>query len=162
MEIAGLLHDLGKLTISNDILEKPAALSRDDMYLMKKHTYYTYVILSKIPGMEQLAMWAAHHHERPDGNGYPFHIKDSDFSKLSRIIAVADIITALTEDRPYRLGMEEGKVREIMTSMAEKGGVDKSISELAMENYTHLNGVRTEAQHIAKTKYETFSKTMII
>ncbi|MCL2254863.1 MAG: HD domain-containing protein, partial [Lachnospiraceae bacterium] len=98
MEIAGFLHDLGKLSISNSVLEKNGKLDHSEFNIMRKHTYFTYSILSKIRGLEQVAEWAAFHHEKLNGNGYPFHISGSEMSKLSRIMAVADIFTAITED----------------------------------------------------------------
>ena len=102
MEIAGYLHDLGKLVVPNTVLEKKSALSLDEFNTVKKHTYYTYMILASIKGMEHVAKLAAYHHERHNGDGYPFHVKGEDFSTLSQIMAVADVVTALSEDRPYQ------------------------------------------------------------
>ena len=156
MEIAGFLHDLGKLSVPSSILEKPGALDFEEFVFIKKHTYYTYSILSNISGMEHVAAWAAHHHERQDGGGYPFRVKGFEFYKLSRIMAVADIMTALMEDRPYRAGMSEDKAREVLLSMAESGGVDKNIAMMANENFGILNEARLLAQHVAKNEYEEF------
>jgi len=156
MEIAGFLHDLGKLAVPNSILEKNGALNEEETCFVRKHTYYTYTILSRIQGLEHIASWAAYHHERQDGNGYPFHVKGRDFSKLARIMAVADIVTALTEDRPYRLGMREEKVIGILSSMTESGGIDKDIVKLAKENFYRINDVRIKAQQEAREEYEDF------
>ena len=160
MEIAGFLHDLGKMAIPNEILEKKGALNKMEFNLIRRHTYYTYIILNKIRGLENIAVWAAHHHERPDGNGYPFHVKDRDFSKLSRIMAVADVVTALTEDRPYRSGMDRKNVESILRSMTKNNGIDKDVVELANDNFCHINDTRTKAQQTAQTEYESFHESM--
>ena len=156
MEIAGFLHDLGKLSVPNEILEKNGALSDTEFNIVRKHTYYTYAILNKIRGLEHIAVWAAHHHERPDGNGYPFHVKGGDFSKLSRIMAVADVVTALTEDRPYRSGMNKDRAKNVLQNMVNSGGLDSSIVELANKNFLHINEVRKNAQQEARKEYDSF------
>jgi len=156
MEIAGFLHDLGKLAIDDAILEKNGALNHQEFNAMRKHSYYTYTVLKKVKGLEQIASWAAHHHERLDGNGYPFHVKGSDFSKLSRIMCVADIVTAITEDRPYRTGMCSEKAIVILSEMAENGGIDQEIVEAVKENFSQINEVRVEAQQAALKDYNDF------
>ena len=158
MEIAGFLHDVGKLAVSNFILEKNGKLNSMEYNSIRKHTYYTYSILSKIKGLEHIASWAAYHHEREDGNGYPFHVKGEDFSPLARIMAVADIVTALTEDRPYRLGMNREKSTKVLNDMANNGGVDKSVIKLVNENFSQINDVRIQAQQESKREYEAFYK----
>ena len=156
MEIAGFLHDLGKLTVPNTILDKNGALDQEEINCIRKHTYYTYAILSKIDGLEHIAAWAAYHHERKDGNGYPFRVKGENFSKLARIMAVADIVTALMEDRPYRLGMEREKATKTLFAMADNGGIDRNIVELASEHFLRINEVRRQAQLEARQEYEAF------
>jgi HD-GYP domain-containing protein (c-di-GMP phosphodiesterase class II) len=156
IEIAGYLHDIGKLAISDDILEKNGALNVEEFNEMRKHTYYTYAILSKIKGFEQVAAWAAYHHERLDGNGYPFHVKGANFTKLSRLVAVADIVTAITEDRPYRRGMSAEKAMAILSNMVTNGGIDKGIVAVVKENFQHINDARVKAQENAQQKYNAF------
>ena len=114
MRVAGDLHDLGKLGISNDILEKPAGLTSDEYAHMKSHTYFTYMLLNTIDGLEQISEWAAFHHERLDGSGYPFRCSASDLTTGARIMMVADIFTALAEDRPYRKKMDRDKITKIL------------------------------------------------
>jgi HD-GYP domain-containing protein (c-di-GMP phosphodiesterase class II) len=114
MVLAGLLHDLGKLSIPESILEKPGPLDRTEYNIIKQHTYYTYKILSMIRGFETMKEWAAFHHEKLDGSGYPFHLKHGQLSSGARIMAVADTYSALVEDRPYRKGMTEAKILEIL------------------------------------------------
>ena len=160
MEIAGYLHDLGKLAISNDILEKNGALNETEYNNIRKHTYYTYIILKRIRGLGHIATWAAHHHERPDGNGYPFRVKGRDFSKESRIMAVADIFTAITEDRPYRAGMNRRKVEGVLRHFTESGGADEGVVELAIKYFMQINEVRKSAQNKAQKDYDNFRSSI--
>ena len=161
LEITGFLHDLGKLGVSNSILEKKSPLNDEEFNTVKKHSYYTYAILSKISGLEQIAAWAAYHHERHDGTGYPFHVKGKDFSQLARILAVADVMTALSEDRPYRAGMGREKATKTLSFMAESGGIDKRIVEMANLNYSYINNARIKAQRQAHREYEAFYNTSV-
>jgi HD-GYP domain-containing protein (c-di-GMP phosphodiesterase class II) len=156
MEIAGYLHDIGKLAISDDILEKTGTLNVEEFNEMRKHTYYTYAVLSRIKGFERIAEWAAYHHERLDGNGYPFHVRGENFTKLSRLVAVADIVTAITEDRPYRAGMNCEKALEILSTMVENGGIARSIVAVVKENFPRINDARIKAQQEAQSKYDAF------
>ena len=156
-EIAGLMHDVGKLSVPNEILEKNCSLEKDEFNIIKKHTYYTFIVLSKVKGLEQIAAWAAYHHERQDGNGYPFHVKGKDFCGISRLMAAADVITALTEDRPYRSGMDRKKATEVLFNMAENGGIDIDIVRLIDRNFNRINNVRTLAQHEARKEYMAFN-----
>ncbi len=109
MELAGYLHDLGKLAIPSDILNKKGSLSESEYNLIKSHTYHTYHILNpiKIKKIDKIKRWAANHHEHLDGSGYPFGLSSDQLCTGSRIMMVADKFTALTEDRPYRKGMSQ-------------------------------------------------------
>jgi len=127
MRIAGLLHDLGKLAIPNEILEKPAKLTEWEFALVKQHTYYTYRILEQIDGFNLIAEWAAYHHETLDGSGYPFRIGDNSLRLGSRIVAVADVFVALTENRPYRQALSPEKVENIMRGMVANRKLDANI-----------------------------------
>ena len=158
MEIAGFLHDLGKLAVPNYILEKKGKLDTEELNYIRKHTYYTHYILSRISGLEEIAVWAAYHHERKDGNGYPFHVKGEDFSKLARIMAVADVVTALTEDRPYRLGMKKETTAKTLLTMVDTGALDKDIVDLTNDNFFRINDARKNTQNEALKEYETFHK----
>ena len=99
---AALLHDLGKLSVSNAILEKPGKLTSDEWEVMKTHPVYTRIILRMITGFENLAFVAGAHHERLDGLGYPDGLTARQLPLTARIICVADVYQALTEKRPYR------------------------------------------------------------
>ncbi|MDR0468668.1 MAG: HD domain-containing protein [Peptococcaceae bacterium] len=160
MEIAGLLHDVGKLAVPNEIIEKNGSLSASELNCVKKHAYYTYAIVSKIRCLEHIAPYAAHHHERLDGNGYPFHVKGRDFSKLSRIMAVSDMFSALMEDRPYRDRMKREQAATLLINLAKSGGIDQTIMELLLSNFQEVNDARLDAQHKAQKKYDSFCKAI--
>lgn len=115
---AALLHDVGKLAVSNSILEKPAKLDNDEWAVIKKHPFYSYEILRRIPGFEDLSEVAAAHHEKLDGSGYYRGWGAEQLSLEMRIIAVADIFDALVAKRPYRDAMPLDKVFEIMSKDA--------------------------------------------
>jgi HD-GYP domain-containing protein (c-di-GMP phosphodiesterase class II) len=157
MEMAGYLHDLGKLAVPAEILEKPQLLTAEDIHIVRAHTYYTYRILEQIEGLQEVNSWASFHHERMDGKGYPFHIKGENLSLGSRILAVADVFTALTEERPYREGLDEVKTMKIMKSMANSGTLDENIVNLVDSNFEIINNARAEAQESARHLHNEFN-----
>lgn len=130
MYLAGTLHDVGKIAIGNEILEKPARLTDEEFAKMKNHAGYTYMILSKVDDFEEIRDIAAFHHERLDGSGYPFGKRADELTTLQRIMACADIYQALTEKRPYKDGMNHDKACEILKDMADKNWIDKNITEV--------------------------------
>ena len=150
------MHDLGKLAVDNAILEKDAALNAKEFNEVRAHTYYTYYLLDSIPEFGEIKQWAAYHHERLDGTGYPFHI-NGDFLPLgSRIMAVADTFTAIAEDRPYRKGIEANKTVEILRNMACRQVLDERLVELLIKNYETIDMLRQAAQRGAVRYYEEF------
>lgn len=127
MYLAGALHDIGKVAIGNEILEKPDKLTDDEFTVMKHHAAYTYYILSGIDGFDEMRDWAAFHHERLDGSGYPFGKTAAELNTQERIMACVDIYQALTESRPYKNGMPHEKACQILKNMADKGWLDTNI-----------------------------------
>ena len=115
---AALLHDLGKLSVSNAILEKPGQLDDDEWKIMRMHPVYTRIILQNISGFELLAFVAAAHHERLDGTGYPDGLAAGELPLTARIICVADVYQAITENRPYRDGLPKEVAFNIMDKEA--------------------------------------------
>jgi putative nucleotidyltransferase with HDIG domain len=111
---AALLHDIGKLSVSNAILEKPGKLTDTEWVSMKMHPVYTRAILKMVSGFEHLAFVAAAHHERLDGRGYPEGLTAPQLSLPARIICVADVYQALSEKRPYRDSLPMEVVFDIM------------------------------------------------
>jgi HD-GYP domain-containing protein (c-di-GMP phosphodiesterase class II) len=111
---AALLHDLGKLSISNTILDKPTRLTEAELETVKAHPGLTASILSHIGAFSEIAVVAGEHHEKLDGTGYPSRLFGKDLSMESRLLAVADIYGALSEKRPYREALSPAKIAAIM------------------------------------------------
>jgi putative nucleotidyltransferase with HDIG domain len=111
---AALLHDIGKLSVSNAILEKPGKLTEAEWYIMKMHPVYTRRILQAITGFEHLAFVAGAHHERMDGKGYPDGLSADQLPLTARVICVADVYQALSEKRPYREALPMDVVFQMM------------------------------------------------
>lgn len=127
MYLAGALHDIGKVAIGNEILEKPGRLTEDEFKTMKHHAAYTYYILSGIDDFQEIRDWAAFHHERLDGSGYPLGKTADELNTQERMMACIDIYQALTESRPYKQGIPHEKAHDILRDMAEKGWIDAEI-----------------------------------
>ena len=111
---AALLHDLGKLGVSNQILDKNGKLTDEEWQSVRRHPAQSQMILSRISAFQELARIAGDHHERLDGKGYPRGIAGDEISLETRIITVADIFDALTAERPYRAAMPVTKALEIL------------------------------------------------
>ena len=118
LEIAALLHDIGKVGIPDAILRKPGILEPEEYALMKKHPEYGWAVLRTLPGFERAALDILHHHESFDGRGYPAGLKDSEVPIVSRIVSVIDAFDAMVSSRPYRKGLpfEEAVRRLIVAS----------------------------------------------
>lgn len=117
---AALLHDLGKLAVPNLILDKPDRLTADEFALVRRHPYYTEMILTQIPALGRIAQIAAAHHEKLDGSGYHRGVTAEHLDQEMRILAVADIFDALTATRPYRAALPPERVQAILAH--EAGG----------------------------------------
>jgi HD-GYP domain-containing protein (c-di-GMP phosphodiesterase class II) len=154
MRIAGYMHDLGKLAVPVEILDKPAHLSRNEYNVVRHHTFYTYRILEPIAPLQTINAWAAFHHERLDGSGYPFHLKEKDLPLGSQVMAVADVFTALTEDRPYRKGMKRSGAMKILDDMRSSAALNGDIVAMLRKHYDALDAVRKHAQTDARWKYK--------
>lgn len=123
LEIAALLHDIGKLAVPESILNKNGALTDIEFSVIKSHVYYTRIILSKIKGFEDLVDIAANHHEKLDGTGYPLGLKAEDLSFEARLMAICDIYDALTSKRPYKYGMPKDKTFKILSNMEKSNKI---------------------------------------
>ena len=105
LQVAGYLHDIGKIGIDPSLIDKPGPLTPDEYNLVKQHAYFTGQILKDLSSSEwfsEIVTWAERHHEKSDGTGYPFALDDLTLDIGTKILAFADIISALMEDRPYR------------------------------------------------------------
>ena len=115
LEYATLFHDIGKIGISDSILNKPEKLTQAEYDLMKKHPLIGIQILQGIEFLEESLPIIKHHHERVDGKGYPEGLKDKEIPLGARILAIADTFDAMTTDRPYRKGVsEKDAIEEIL------------------------------------------------
>lgn len=128
LEIAGLLHDIGKLRVPDHILEKAGPLDPDERLVMNTHSFETLQILKKIRGFEHITAWAADHHEAPGGGGYPHGLDGAQLPLEARILRVADIFQAMVQDRPYRAGLGREGVADFMRQRMAEGSVDTSVT----------------------------------
>ena len=119
IQIAGELHDIGKIGVSQQILGKPAKLDDDEYKVMKRHTEQGANILNHLVDFEAVILAACHHHEKYDGKGYPSGLSGDEIPQMARILAVCDVWDALTTDRPYRKAMELDEAKKII--LAGKG-----------------------------------------
>jgi len=126
---AGAFHDIGKLIISNDVLEKPGKLTGDEFEYIKNHANATEAILSKIEGIEDITIWASRHHEKLDGTGYNSSLSARDLSFEDRLLACIDIYQALTEKRSYKEKYIHDDSITIMKSMVADNKIDGKIVE---------------------------------
>lgn len=155
MSIAGNLHDIGKLAIPREILEKQDRLEPSEYDVIRSHSYYTYRLLQPVDGFGEITQWAAYHHEKLNGKGYPFHLKAGQLSLGARMMAVADIFTAITEDRPYRAGMAKERAVTILNGMAESGGISPSVLALLLGRYDEIAELRKTAADSAVGRYDS-------
>ena len=160
IKIAGYLHDLGKLAISNDILDKDGRLTHNEYNIMKAHTYFSYHLLNKIESLKEINKYASLHHERLDGTGYPFRFNGDKLGEGSRIMAVADTFTAIAEDRPYRVGMDKNRVIKVLDKMVNENSLDSKYVDLLIDNYDLIDYKRVIAQKQARDIYKKFTKAI--
>ena len=116
---AALLHDIGKLGVSNRILDKPGPLTEAEREVVRRHPRWSREILTRVTAFEELARIAGSHHERLDGSGYPSALTADELDLPTRILAVADVAEALSADRPYREALSADEV--IRTIRGEAG-----------------------------------------
>ena len=135
LSIAGLLHDLGKLAIPDEILEKPSDLSADEFLVVKRHPFETYYILSAMPALYDIRDWASFHHEKMDGDGYPFHLTAQQLTMEHVIVMLSDAMQALIQDRPYRPGLSGHQVLDILEHMGAGTVHFKPLVDIIRRNY---------------------------
>ena len=127
---AALLHDIGKLGVSNSVLDKPGRLEGEEWQQMKRHAEFSEMILSRIAAFADLALIGGAHHEKLDGSGYPRGLKGDEITFETRIVATADVFDALTADRPYRAAMPVEKALAILWEGAGRHHDDTCIAAL--------------------------------
>lgn len=134
LELAGLLHDLGKLRVPDELLEKPGRFDPVEYLAVQRHSFDTYNILKNIHGFEDIALWAGQHHERVNGSGYPYHLRASQLSQEARIVAVADVFQALAQNRPYRKALPPQAIAAILQEEVAREKLDAAIVNTVLEN----------------------------
>lgn len=134
LELAGLMHDLGKLLVPDEILDKPGPLTAREHLLIERHSFETYQILCRIRGFEDIAAWAAYHHETLDGSGYPYGLGGGGLPRQARIVAVADVFQAMAQNRPYRTSMPPGEILENLQQRVRDGHLDGELVELVAQH----------------------------
>lgn len=126
---AGALHDIGKLMVDKNVLEKAGKLDAAEYQHIQSHAAETFRLLSKLESLGQITPWASHHHEKLNGKGYPMGLTADELDEKARLLACLDIYQALTEDRPYKAGMSHAKAISILRELVEKGELDGNITE---------------------------------
>ena len=157
MHIAGNLHDIGKLVVPRSILEKPGRLTDEEFNIIREHPYYTRLILMDVENFECIANWAGFHHEKLNGRGYPFHHDENSLDLGSRILAVADIFSAITEVRPYRDGMNREQAMRVMTENMENGSICKDIVTLLHDHYEDIDNIR---DHVSREQGKRYFESL--
>ena len=156
-----LLHDIGKIGVPPEVLNKPGKLTDKEFSIIKSHSALGYEVLKDISIMPELAIGAGEHHERPDGKGYPKGLKEEDISEVARIIAVADTFDAMYSDRPYRKRMNFDKavsiIREVSGTQLSANVVDAFLRLVEEGHFRHpddVGGGTTEDIDNIHKKYE--------
>ncbi len=149
VSIAGYLHDLGKLSIPEVILDKAGSLTEREMQAIRAHPYDSYAVLSEIEDFTDIARWAGNHHERMDGSGYPWG--RSDLTVVDQIVAVADIYEALTSNRPYRRALSQGDALSLIKKQVAKGKIRLEAYELLEMTVESKNSCK-EADNLANAR----------
>lgn len=153
IELAGVLHDIGKLVVPNAILCKPTRLTEEEYAVIRQHPYYTHRILSRVRGFEQIAEWASYHHERLDGSGYCERLGRTELDVGAKVVAVADVAIAIAERRPYRASGDKATVLKELFTMSERGKLEGQIVEALADNFESIMTLAKDAQDADETRY---------
>ena len=146
---AGLVHDQGKIGVPDYVLQKPGKLTDEEFRIIQSHAQKTKLLLNAVRGQfprrfRALADIASHHHEKPNGTGYPDGLKGDELSLGARIIAAADVFDALTSTRHYRSPAPDDKVVAMLREYAEAGKMDGEVVEALASALPRLAAIRTE------------------
>ena len=153
IHLGAMLHDMGKIAIPHRILESPDKLNDEDWKIMESHALLTEKILKDRVDDTVLKI-AIRHHERLDGTGYPYQISEKDLTLPERIVAVADIISALSQDRSYKKAFSLDKICEIITEMSENGKICSSVCASFLSYKNEIYDYIMEIAENRKKQYE--------
>lgn len=134
---AALLHDIGKLAVPVSILEKPGGLTEDEWRIMRSHASNTERILHGVVS-DEICNAAARHHERLDGSGYPHGLRSNDLSEVDKLLAIADAMSALCQERSYKPAYPKGTVTSILKEQGAQGKLDPVYCQLSCDNYDSI------------------------
>lgn len=137
IKVASALHDVGKIAIPVEILEKPGKLTQEEFEIMKKHSIIGYNILSDL-NINDIRDIGTLHHEKMDGTGYPFGLKGEELTTEARIVAIGDIISALFIARSYKEAFDKEKIVKILETMIRSNKIDFEIGFLFINNYEFI------------------------
>jgi HD-GYP domain-containing protein (c-di-GMP phosphodiesterase class II) len=136
--LAAAFHDIGKLKVPTEILEKPDKLTDTEFSVIKDHVRFTSELLKDIVGFQAECDWASNHHEKLNGAGYPFGKKDDELDFNSRLMSCIDIYQAVSEERPYHPARNHESTMQVLRKIAEAGEIDRNIVNdisLALASY---------------------------
>ncbi len=156
LRLAGLLHDVGKMMVPIEILEKPARLDPKEYALIQTHVYYTYRFLKHVGMPVELVEAASYHHERLDGSGYPFGVTSDCLYTGAKIMQIADVFAALSEKRPYKERWDKELVISVLEEEVKAGRLCSKVYSHIKPNFDELYQVAEEAALSAKVKFESF------
>ena len=160
LELAGYLHDIGKLAVPKELLEKHAPLTKGEYRIIRDHPFQSGNVLRHLKAFTQLRIWVSQHHERMNGKGYPCHVQGESLSLGSRILAVADVFVALTENRPYRTGMNLDLAGQAMDTMRIERSLDPDVLATLAASREEMDEVRVDAQKQERGEYHQFTRNL--
>jgi len=155
IRLAGMIHDLGKIAIPIEILSKPGAITENEFGIIKSHPEAGYDILKEIEFPWPIARMVLQHHERMDGSGYPRRISNDDILEGARVLAVADVVEAMSSDRPYRpaLGVDKAldEIKRNRGVRYDSGAVDACVRLFTTKDFNLLNAIKKENLYVPET-----------
>jgi putative two-component system response regulator len=149
----GLLHDIGKISIPDAILDKPGKLTEDEMQIIAQHPVQGVKIIEPLQSLHDVIPLVRWHHERLDGRGYPDRLQGDAIPLLVRILTVADIYDALSSDRPYRAALPRSECLEILRKNAREGALDASLVEQFSTLFSARGGETPQGPHFLKKSF---------
>lgn len=152
IKVAATLHDIGKIAIPVEILEKPGKLTDDEFEIIKSHAIIGYNILSDLK-IDDIRDIGTLHHEKVDGSGYPFGFKEKEITAEMKIVGIADIISALLGVRSYKEEFNKDKIIKILNNMVQYNKIDAKITKLFIENYDYIIQEATNESSDLMEKY---------
>ncbi|HOO59352.1 MAG TPA: HD domain-containing protein [Candidatus Mcinerneyibacteriales bacterium] len=159
IKIAGLLHDVGKLVLPREVIEKNGPLNARELSLVHTHPFYTGVLVKQMGDMEEVHEYASYHHERLDGSGYPFHLEGAKFTSEAQMVALADIVCALLEDRAYRPRKGRNYVAGILEEYRRGRIFSADLADYALSSLDALMEIHQQVEQDALKDYMAWNKS---